>query len=183
MREPSDDCAAVACTHTASGLPVVRFPVSMIVNCGDSNGWRIAMPVPSSHPNRRDTRAASVAAGALNMPSAGGPEAAEGDAIRPFHFMAPEEDLADLRRRLMQTRLPDKEPVSDYTQGVPLKTIEQVLRYWRDHYDWRKVEARLNSYPQFITEIDGLDIHFIHVRSKEKNALPVIVTHGWPGSI
>jgi pimeloyl-ACP methyl ester carboxylesterase len=83
----------------------------------------------------------------------------------------------------MQTRLPDKETVSDYTQGVPLKTIEQLLQYWRDSYNWRKVEARLNSYPQFITEIDGLDIHFIHARSQHEDAMPLIVTHGWPGSV
>ncbi|MDB5445876.1 MAG: Epoxide hydrolase domain protein, partial [Phenylobacterium sp.] len=94
-----------------------------------------------------------------------------------------EADLFELHRRLMQTRLPDKETVSDFTQGVPLKTIEQVLDYWRDSYNWRKVEARLNSYPQLITEIDGLDIHFIHVRSKHEDAMPLIVTHGWPGSV
>jgi pimeloyl-ACP methyl ester carboxylesterase len=104
-------------------------------------------------------------------------------AVRPFEVNIPEADLADLRRRLAQTRLPDRETVTDQSQGVPLKTIEQVLHYWRDKYDWRKVEARLNSYPQFITEIDGLDIHFIHVRSKHEDALPVIVTHGWPGSV
>jgi pimeloyl-ACP methyl ester carboxylesterase len=103
--------------------------------------------------------------------------------VRPFQVNVSEEELADLRRRLMQTRLPDKETVSDYTQGVPLKTVEQVLHYWRDSYNWRKVEARLNSYPQFITEIDGLDIHFIHVRSKHEDAMPVIITHGWPGSV
>jgi pimeloyl-ACP methyl ester carboxylesterase len=103
--------------------------------------------------------------------------------IRPFSVNVPDSDLADLHQRLMRTRLPDKETVSDFTQGVPLKTIEQVLDYWRDSYDWRKVEARLNSYPQFITEIDGLDIHFIHVRSKHEDALPLIVTHGWPGSV
>jgi pimeloyl-ACP methyl ester carboxylesterase len=82
-----------------------------------------------------------------------------------------------------QTRLPEQETVRDYSQGVPLKTIQQVLRYWQTDYDWRKVEAKLNSYPNFITEIDGLDIHFIHVRSKHESALPLIVTHGWPGSI
>ena len=103
--------------------------------------------------------------------------------IRPFQVNVPDAAIADLRRRIAATRLPDKETVSDDTQGVPLKTIEQVLNYWRDNYDWRKVEARLNSYPQFITEIDGLDIHFIHVRSKHENALPLIVTHGWPGSV
>jgi len=105
------------------------------------------------------------------------------EAVRPFHVNIPDADLADLRRRLAQTRLPEKETVSDFSQGVPLKTIEQVLRYWQTDYDWRKVEAKINSYPNFITEIDGLDIHFIHVRSKHENALPLIVTHGWPGSV
>src|SRR5262245_963975 len=105
------------------------------------------------------------------------------EAIRPFRVDIPEEALVDLRNRLAATRLPEKETVSDYSQGVPLKTVQQVLDYWKTSYDWRKVEAKLNSYPNFITEIDGLDIHFIHVRSKHENALPVIVTHGWPGSI
>ena len=104
-------------------------------------------------------------------------------AIRAFHVNVPETALADLRRRLANTRLPEKETVSDYSQGVPLKTVQQLLRYWQTDYDWRKVEARLKALPNFITEIDGLDIHFIHVRSKHENALPLIVTHGWPGSI
>ena len=104
-------------------------------------------------------------------------------AIRPFRVTVPEEDLADLRRRIRATRWPEKEPVADFSQGVPLATMQKLARYWETEYDWRKVEAKLNSYPQFITNIDGLDIHFIHVRSKEKNALPVIVTHGWPGSV
>jgi len=109
--------------------------------------------------------------------------AAAPDAIRPFRVNVPEAALADLRRRLANTRLPEQEIVSDHSQGVPLKTVQQVLRYWQTQYDWRRVEARLNSYPQFITEIDGLDIHFIHVRSRHENALPLIVTHGWPGSV
>ena len=105
------------------------------------------------------------------------------DAIRPFHVNIPEAALADLRQRLAQTRLPEQETVADYSQGVPLRTVQQVLRYWRTSYDWRKVEARLNAVPNFITEIDGLDIHFIHVRSKHADALPLIVKHGWPGSV
>src|SRR5271165_7186018 len=103
--------------------------------------------------------------------------------ITPFQVHFPETALGDLRRRLAQTRLPDKETVSDYSQGVPLKTVQQVLSYWKTNYDWRKVEARLNAVPNFITEIDGLDIHFIHARSKHEHALPLIVTHGWPGSV
>jgi pimeloyl-ACP methyl ester carboxylesterase len=105
------------------------------------------------------------------------------NAIRPFHIHFPEAALVDLRRRLAETRLPENETVTDFSQGVPLKTVRQLLRYWQVDYDWRKVEARLNAVPNFITEIDGLDIHFIHVRSKHENALPLIVTHGWPGSV
>jgi pimeloyl-ACP methyl ester carboxylesterase len=104
-------------------------------------------------------------------------------AIRPFKKVFPEAELTDLRRRIAATRLPEKEPVDDPSQGIQLATIQKLARYWATDYDWRKVEAKLNSYPQFITEIDGLDIHFIHVRSKHENALPIIVTHGWPGSI
>src|SRR5262245_18828945 len=105
------------------------------------------------------------------------------EAIRPFRVDIPEADLADLRRRLAATRLPERETVKDNSQGVPLATVQKIVRYWTTEYDGHKVEAKLNSYPNFITEIDGLDIHFIHVRSKHKNALPLIVTHGWPGSI
>ena len=104
-------------------------------------------------------------------------------AIRPFSYTASEEALADLRRRVAATIWPDKEIVADDSQGVQFKTMQQLAQYWASEHDWRTVEARLNGLPQFMTEIDGVDIHFIHVRSKESNALPVIVTHGWPGSI
>jgi pimeloyl-ACP methyl ester carboxylesterase len=109
---------------------------------------------------------------------------AQADAIRPFepvHF--PDEALADLKRRILATRWPEKETVTDASQGVQLATTQKLARYWATEYDWRACEARLNALPQFITNIDGLDIHFIHVRSKHENALPLIVTHGWPGSI
>jgi pimeloyl-ACP methyl ester carboxylesterase len=109
--------------------------------------------------------------------------ATEDNAIRPFRFNVPEQQLADLRRRIAATRWPDRETVMDESQGVQLATIKELARYWATDHDWRKMEARLNALPQFITEIDGLDIHFIHVRSKHQNALPLIVTHGWPGSI
>jgi pimeloyl-ACP methyl ester carboxylesterase len=102
--------------------------------------------------------------------------------IRPFHVSIPEADLVDLRRRIKATRWPDKETVNDESQGVQLATMLKLASYWGTDYDWRKAEARINGAPNFITEIDGLDIHFIHVRSKEKNALPLIITHGWPGS-
>src|ERR671935_479473 len=104
-------------------------------------------------------------------------------AIRPFQINVPEQDIADLRRRLAATRWPEPETVKDDTQGVQLEKIQEVARYWMTDYDWRKCEARLKALPQFVTEIDGLDIHFIHVRSKHDNPLPLIVTHGWPGSI
>ena len=110
-------------------------------------------------------------------------QSADSKAIRPFHVNVPEAELTELRRRINATRWPDKETVADQSQGVQLATIQKLARYWATEHDWRKVEAKLNSYPQFITEIDGLDIHFIHVRSKHENALPLIVTHGWPGSV
>ena len=110
-------------------------------------------------------------------------QAADKNAIRPFQVNFPEAELTELRRRITATRFPEKETVADFSQGVPLATVQKLARYWATEYDWRKVEARLNAVPNFITEIDGLDIHFIHVRSKHENALPVIVTHGWPGSI
>ena len=105
------------------------------------------------------------------------------DAIRPFTFRASDEELAELKRRILATRWPGKETVTDDTQGVQLATAQKLARYWATEYDWRKVETRLSSYPHFITEVDGLDIHFIHVRSKHENALPMIINHGWPGSI
>ena len=104
-------------------------------------------------------------------------------AIKSFSVHFPDEALADLKRRVSGMRWPEKEIVTDHSQGVPLATMQKLARYWETEYDWRKVEARLNALPQFTTEIDGVDIHFIHVRSKYPNALPIIVTHGWPGSI
>ena len=104
-------------------------------------------------------------------------------AIRPFRVDVPEEDLTELRRRINATKWPERETVTDQSQGVQLATIQALARYWATEYDWRKCQARLDALPQFITEIDGLDIHFIHVRSKHENALPLIVTHGWPGSV
>ena len=104
-------------------------------------------------------------------------------AIRPFEVDVADADLADMRRRIAAARFPEKEHDADPAPGLPLATLQKLARYWATDYDWRKVEAKLNSYPQFITEIDGLDIHFIHARSKHENALPLIVTHGWPGSV
>jgi pimeloyl-ACP methyl ester carboxylesterase len=149
------------------------------------------MSTSSSH-TRRTVLAATAAAGAIGLAASasagvfGAAEPGKGSedtAIRPFRVDIPEEAIVDLRRRVAATRLPDRETVMDPSQGVQLATVKQVMQYWQSGHDWRKVEARLNALPQFTTKIDGLDIHFIHVRSKHENALPMIVTHGWPGSI
>ena len=107
----------------------------------------------------------------------------EAAVIRPFHVDIHEEELEDLRRRIQATRWPEKELVDDRSQGVQLATLQELARYWTTDYDWRKAEAKLNALPQFTTEIDGVDVHFIHVKSGHKNALPLIMTHGWPGSV
>ena len=109
-------------------------------------------------------------------------QASDQSAIRPFQVNVPEAELTELRRRITATRFPEKETVADFSQGVQLAFIQALARYWATDYNWRKVEAKLNSYPNFLTEIDGLDIHFMHIRSKHENAMPLIVTHGWPGS-
>jgi pimeloyl-ACP methyl ester carboxylesterase len=124
-----------------------------------------------------------LGAGAAAWFPAGAAAATGNEAIRPFRAEFSAERLADLRERLIMTQWPDRETVADQSQGVRLATMQQLVRYWRTDYDWRKIETRLNALPQYITEIDGLDIHFIHVRSKHDDALPMIVTHGWPGSI
>ena len=103
--------------------------------------------------------------------------------VRPFSIEVPEAELTEVRRRINTTRWPERETVTDDSQGVRLATMQELARYWGTDYDWRKCEAKLNALPHFITEIDGLDIHFIHVRSQHEDALPLIVTHGWPGSI
>ena len=133
-------------------------------------------------PTRRDILVATAltsVATMMPMPL----RAATGDAVRPFSMTFPQEQLDDLRRRVSATRWPDRETVADDTQGVQLATIRKLAEYWATDYNWSKMAARLEALPQFVTEIDGLDIHFIHVRSKHETALPLIVTHGWPGSI
>jgi hypothetical protein len=126
-------------------------------------------------------RSAAVVASSL-VPGASRAVAAD-NAIRPFHISVPDEQLADLRRRLAATRWPDRETVNDGSQGVQLAKLQELVRYWGTDHDWRKVEAKLNSLPQFMTTIDDVDIHFIHVRSRHANAMPLIMTHGWPGSV
>ena len=148
---------------------------------------------PRGQTSRRESlklSAASIVASLLPVPalSATQPPQEENTmpgntAIRPFHFEAPQADLTDLRNRIKATKWPEREQVADATQGVQLATMQALARYWATEHDWRKCEAKINAVPNFITEIDGLDIHFIHVRSKHENALPMIVTHGWPGSI
>ena len=135
-------------------------------------------------PDRRKVLAASAAAAASRFfPTQAHAASTSSDAVRPFKVNVPEAELAELRRRIDATRWPERETVTDDSQGVPLAMIQELARHWATDYDWRKCEAKLNALPQFITEIDGLDIHFIHVRSKQENALPLIVTHGWPGSV
>jgi pimeloyl-ACP methyl ester carboxylesterase len=141
------------------------------------------MSADSSSPTRRSVLVASAAAGAFSLLPAPIAAAGENDAIRPFRVDVPEEALVDLRRRVLATRWPDRETVTDQSQGVQLAKLQELVRYWGTGYDWRKVEAKLNALPQFVTQIDGLDIHFIHVRSRHANALPLIITHGWPGSV
>ena len=125
--------------------------------------------------------AALLACGLVALSSPG--YSAEDPSIRPFKVQIPQAKVDDLRRRIRATQWPERETVADSSQGVPLATMRELAKYWASEYDWRKAEARLNALPQFITEIDGLEIHFIHVRSKHANALPLVINHGWPGSI
>src|ERR1700692_4475479 len=141
------------------------------------------MSATSSSLDRRAFLASSAAVGVSSLFATSARAAAGDDSIRPFHVNIPQDQLVDLRRRVLATRWPERETVTDRSQGVQLAKIQEVVRYWGKDYDWRKVEARLNALPQFMTEIDGPDIHFIHVRSKHDNALPLIATHGWPGSV
>lgn len=139
------------------------------------------MSEPQSYPTRRIFLAATAAAGAATVVPA--PLFAGVPDVRPFQIDVPDEAIVDLKRRVGATKWPSKELVKDASQGVQLATMCKLADYWEKHHDWRKVEARLNAWPQFITQIDGLDIHFIHVRSKHTTAMPVIITHGWPGSV
>jgi pimeloyl-ACP methyl ester carboxylesterase len=153
----------------AFGTRMILFPVAVV----------LALALTST-----DRGGPAVVTASVMGPAAvAGGATKNGAAIRPFRVNVPVADLDELRRRIAATRWPEKETVADSSQGVPLGTTRELARYWATDYDWRKVEAQLNALPQFITEIDGLDIHFIHVRSKHEHALPLIITHGWPGSI
>jgi hypothetical protein len=137
----------------------------------------------SLSPTRRELLGTTAAAGALSLFPGTLRAAAEDDSIRPFRASIPEEEIIELRRRVAATRWPDRETVTDRSQGAQLAKLQDLVHYWGTEYDWRKGEAKLNAFPQFMTKIDGLDIHFIHVRSRHANALPLIMTHGWPGSV
>jgi pimeloyl-ACP methyl ester carboxylesterase len=136
----------------------------------------------TTEPTRRDVSATSAASAGL-LATQLAPNEVLANGIRPFNIDFPKEAVADLRRRIEATKWPDRETVTDASQGVQYATMQKLARYWAKDYDWSKCEAKLNSVPHFVTEIDGLDIHFIHVRSKHENAMPLIITHGWPGSI
>ena len=134
-------------------------------------------------PSRRDVLATSAAAAAIGLLPGQFAAAADDNTIRPFKMNVPAEVIADLRQRIAATRWPDRETVDDRSQGIQLAKLQELMRYWGTDYDWRRAEAKLNALPQFMTNIDGVDIHFIHVRSRHQNALPLIVTYGWPGSV
>src|SRR6476659_2349899 len=141
---------------------------------------------PGSSPTLTEPAPAPAAPSATPGEAAiiGAAAEASGDtSIRPFKFHASDAELADLKRRIKATKWPDRETVNDTTQGVRLATMQKLAEYWENHHDWRRAEAQINGYPNFVTNIDGLDIHFIQVKSKHPNALPLIITHGWPGSI
>jgi len=164
-------------TENKSTAPSVLSRRALLVN-GAALAAAAALPNAPTSTQKEDSLDAA------NATLQSGRTAADKSAIRPFQVSTVSEaDLADLRRRVNATRWPDREYVPDDAQGVQLATAQKLARYWGSDYDWRKCEARLKALPHFITEIDGLDIHFIHVRSKHENALPMIVTHGWPGSI
>ncbi len=132
---------------------------------------------------RLHTLAAALAFGLCILSAPGQAESAEDRSIRPFKVQVPQAALEDLRDRIADTRWPDGETVNDQSQGIQLAKLKPLVEYWGTDYDWRKAEAKLNALPQFVTTIDGVDIHFIHVRSRHPNAMPLIMTHGWPGSV
>jgi pimeloyl-ACP methyl ester carboxylesterase len=155
-------CLPLSSAHAATTTPSPPGPQTLT---------QAPMPAPS------------VAGVEASVIGAAAGEQSGGTSIRPFQFHASDAELADLKRRINATRWPDRETVNDTSQGVRLATMQKLADYWANHHDWRRAEAQLNSYPNFLTNIDGLDIHFIQVKSKHPNALPMIITHGWPGSI
>ncbi len=180
---------------TASGVRRVRDSTARLVGiCSLGLTFSLSMtsPVQAQHVTLADNAQTTfnrsrtmTEPNTVDVPlQAPAPDAVAADtSIRPFRVNIPDEKLAELRRRILATQWPEKETVADHSQGVPLAMMQELARYWATDYDWRKAEARLNALPQFITNIDGLDIHFIHVKSRHPNSLPLIVTHGWPGSV
>ncbi|HEX8271453.1 MAG TPA: alpha/beta fold hydrolase [Longimicrobiaceae bacterium] len=155
-------------------------PVQHVLAAAASLGLLLlASPVAAQTPATPEPSMSTQAQSTVPAPAA----AAQDDAVRPFRFRASDEALAELRRRIAATQWPEKETVADHSQGVPLALMQELARHWATDYDWRRAEAKLASYPQFTTNIDGLDIHFIHVRSRHPDALPLVITHGWPGSV
>src|SRR3954469_10617666 len=170
------------------GRPAILSFAVLAIASGVRAGASPAAPTGATTMTSEPTlTAAPSPAPSLDAPAIGAPaavvELAADASIRPFRYHASDAQLADLKRRILATRWPEKEPVADSSQGVPLATMQDLARYWATDYDWRKAEAKLNAFPQFVTNIDGLDIHFIQVKSKHKGALPLVISHGWPGSI
>jgi pimeloyl-ACP methyl ester carboxylesterase len=170
--------------HTTGGRPSLLAPAGaapafrlharcLVVLFAATACLAPSAPVRAQHPAQPGSSAQGVAQ----------TRAADDASLRPFPINVPDEALVDLHRRIAATRWPKRETVDDFSQGVQLAKIQEVVRYWGTDYDWRKAEAKLNALPQFVTNIDGLDMHFIHVRSRDPNALPLIMTHGWPGSV
>jgi hypothetical protein len=149
----------------------------------DGSIWGDIMSAGSVLITRRKLLAATVATGAITLVPLAAQGAGSGDSIRPFLVNIPQADIDDLRQRIAHTRWPDMETVGDGSQGPQLANVRELVSYWGNGYDWRRAEAQLNALPQYVTTIDGVDVHFIHLRSHHPNALPLIISHGWPGSI
>jgi len=175
----SDDVANVTTTHPLF-FSLRRMMQSAVSTVAGAFGIAmLATPCYAVAGTTGSTNTLSSSSSRLTPP----PSASEDAAVRPFRINVPQAALDDLRRRIVATRWPDKETVDDQSQGAPLAKMQELIQYWGSGYEWRKAEAKLNALPQFMTNIDGLDIYFIHVRSRHKNALPLIITHGWPGSV
>jgi pimeloyl-ACP methyl ester carboxylesterase len=188
-RSRTDATRATRARDSTAGLCICAFGLTFslsspaLAQAQTTAASRPARPALSRQPTM--TQPTTTQLNAVDAPTASpaSREAAGEEAVRPFRAHVPDADLADLRRRLQATRWPDKETVADASQGAQLANLQELVRYWGTDYDWRKGEAKLNAFPQFMTTIDGLDIHFIHVKSRHPNALPLIITHGWPGSV
>ena len=178
---PGSDKFALPRSRSIKAVPSSSLSRRAVLACSAA-----AISVSSfvfTSPNHAKEATMTTTAEAVRVAQAPAGRQAASPLIRPFTHNATQAELDELRRRILATRFPEKETVADFSQGVPLATIQKLARYWATEYDWRKVEAKLDALPQFVTEIDGLDIHFVHVRSRHENALPIIISHGWPGSL